>query len=106
MRYDVTMQRPDKLKVVMPGDGPASDFYHDGKVRMAFAPAENLIAVADAPATIEAALKTAYDTAAIYAVREAPGRLVQTPDYHGDALISTGSTQASNCTIPLKRPSR
>ena len=24
-RYDVTMQRPDKLKVVTPGDGPASD---------------------------------------------------------------------------------
>ncbi len=33
---------------------------------MAYAPAENLVAVADAPATIDAALKTAYDTAAIY----------------------------------------
>jgi hypothetical protein len=22
MRYDVTMQRPDKLKILMPGDGP------------------------------------------------------------------------------------
>ena len=66
MRYDVTMQRPDKLKVVMPGDGPASEFYYDGKVMMAYAPAENLVAVADAPATIDAALKTAYDTAAIY----------------------------------------
>ena len=66
MRYDVTMQRPDKLKVVMPGDGPASEFYYDGKVMMAYAPGENLVAVADAPATIDAALKTAYDTAAIY----------------------------------------
>jgi hypothetical protein len=66
MRYDVTMQRPDKLKVVMPGDGPASEFYYDGKVMMAYAPAENLVAVADAPATIDAALKTAFDTAAIY----------------------------------------
>jgi hypothetical protein len=66
MRYDVTMQRPDKLKVVMPGDGPASEFYYDGKVMMAYAPAENLVAVAAAPATIDAALKTAYDTAAIY----------------------------------------
>ena len=66
MRYDVTMQRPDKLKVVMPGDGPASEFYYDGKAMMAYAPAENLVAVADAPATIDAALKTAYDTAAIY----------------------------------------
>ena len=66
MRYDVTMQRPDKLRVVMPGDGPASEFYYDGKVMMAYAPAENLVAVADAPATIDAALKTAFDTAAIY----------------------------------------
>jgi hypothetical protein len=30
-RYDVTMQRPDKLRVLMPGDGPASEFYYDGK---------------------------------------------------------------------------
>jgi hypothetical protein len=65
-RYDVTVQRPDRLKVVMPGDGPASEFYYDGKAMVAYAPAENLVAVADAPATIAAALKTAYDTAAIY----------------------------------------
>ena len=56
MRYDVTMQRPDKLKIVMPGDGPASEFYYDGKTMMAYAPAENLVAVADAPPTIDAAL--------------------------------------------------
>ena len=66
MRYDVTMQRPDKLKVVMPGDGPASEFYYDGKVMTAYAPAENLVAVADAPATIDATLKAAFDMAAIY----------------------------------------
>ena len=66
MRYDVTMQRPDKLRVMMPGDGPASEFYYDGKTMMAYAPAENLVAVADAPPTIDAALKTAYDTAAIF----------------------------------------
>ena len=65
-RYDVTMQRPNKLKVIMPGDGPASEFYYDGKTMMAFAPAENLVAVADAPPTIEAALKVAFDTAAIF----------------------------------------
>jgi hypothetical protein len=65
-RYDVMMQRPDKLKVVNPGDGPASEFYYDGKQMMAFAPAANLVAVADAPPTIDAALKAAYDTAAIY----------------------------------------
>jgi len=66
MRYDVTMQRPNMLKVVMPGDGPASEFYYDGKAMMAYAPTEDLAAVADAPSTIDAALKAAYDTAAIY----------------------------------------
>jgi hypothetical protein len=63
---DVVMQRPDKLRIVTPGDGPASEFYYDGKVMMAFAPAENLVAVAPAPPTIDAALKAAFDTAAIY----------------------------------------
>jgi len=63
---EVTLQRPDKLKVITTGDGPASDFYYDGKTMTAFAPAENLLAVADAPPTIDAALKAAYDSAAIY----------------------------------------
>jgi hypothetical protein len=63
---EVTLQRPDKLRVLTPGDGPASEFYYDGKTMMAFAPAENLVAVADTPPTLEAALKAAYDTAAIY----------------------------------------
>ena len=62
----VTLQRPDKLKVITPYDGPASEFYYDGKTMTAFSPAENLVAVADAPPTIDAALKAAYDSAAIY----------------------------------------
>jgi hypothetical protein len=66
MRYDVTMQRPDKLKILMPGDGPASEFYYDGKAMMAYAPVENLVAIADAPATIDDALVAAYRTAAIF----------------------------------------
>jgi hypothetical protein len=63
---EVTLQRPDKLRVLTPGDGPASEFYYDGKTMLAFAPAENLVAVADAPPTLDAALKAAYDAAAIY----------------------------------------
>jgi hypothetical protein len=63
---EVTVQRPDKLRVITSGDGPASEFYYDGKTMMAFAPAENLVAVADAPPTIDAALKAAFDSAAIY----------------------------------------
>ena len=62
----VTLQRPDKLRVISPADGPASEFYYDGKTMVAFAPAENLAAVADAPPTIDGALEAAYDTGAIY----------------------------------------
>jgi len=65
-KSEVTLQRPDKLRVIMPGDGPASEFYYDGKRIMAYAPAENLVAVADAPSTLDAALEQAYNKAAIY----------------------------------------
>ena len=65
-KSEVTLQRPDKLRVIMPGDGPASEFYYDGKKMVAYAPAENLVAVADAPSTIDATLEQAYHSAAIY----------------------------------------
>jgi len=63
---EVTLQRPDKLRVITPGDGPATEFYYDGKIMMAYAPAEDLVAVAAAPPTIDAAVQVAYDSAAIY----------------------------------------
>jgi len=63
---EVTLKRPDKLRVITPGDGPASEFYYDGKTVMAFSPAENLVAIAEAPPTIDAMLKEAYHYAAIY----------------------------------------
>ena len=63
---EVSLQRPDKLVVITPGDGPATEFYLNGKTMTAFAPAENLVAVAEAPTTIDAALQVAYDVAAIY----------------------------------------
>lgn len=65
-RSEVLVQRPDRLRVVTPGDGPASEFYLDGKTMSAFAPKENLVAIAPAPATIDAALKAAFQNAAIY----------------------------------------
>ena len=65
-RSDVTLQRPDKLKVITPGDGPASEFYYDGKAMVAFMPAENLVAVAEAPPTIDAALEAAYVSTGTY----------------------------------------
>jgi hypothetical protein len=65
-RYDTTMQRPDKLRILVPGDGPASEFYYDGRQMVAYAPVENLAAVADAPPTIDAALDAAYKNAAVF----------------------------------------
>lgn len=65
-RSDVTLQRPNKLRVIMSADGPASEFYYDGKTMTAFAPAENMAAVSDAPSTIEATLEAAYHAAGIY----------------------------------------
>ena len=47
-RYEVAMQRPEKLRVINVGDGPASEFYLDGKTMVALAPAENLVAMVQA----------------------------------------------------------
>ena len=65
-KYEVTLQRPDKLRVLKPADGNATSFYYDGKSMMGYSPSENLLAVADAPATIDATLEKAYHLAGIY----------------------------------------
>jgi hypothetical protein len=65
-KSEVVMQRPDKLRVITLADGPRSDFYYNGKTMTAFAPAEDMLAVAPAPPTIDGALKAAYEKAAIY----------------------------------------
>ena len=65
-RYDVAMQRPDKLRIVTLGDGPTSEFYYDGKTMTAYAPVENLAAVAPAPANIDDALQAAQKNAATF----------------------------------------
>ena len=65
-KSDVLLQRPDKLRVITSGDGPVSEFYYDGKTMVAFAPVENLVAIADAPPTVDEMLGTAYHSAAIY----------------------------------------
>lgn len=65
-RYEVVLQRPDKLRILNPGDGPSSDFYYDAKWMAAFAPKENFLAKTAAPATIDAALDEAYSKAQIY----------------------------------------
>src|SRR5664279_1463655 len=51
--HEVRMQRPDKLRVITLGDGTPDEFYYDGKVMMAYVPSIDLVAVADAPPTID-----------------------------------------------------
>jgi hypothetical protein len=65
-RSDVVLQRPNKLKVITPGDGPPHEFYFDGTTIVAYSPAVDLVAMAEAPATVTGALKLAFETAAIY----------------------------------------
>ncbi len=62
----VALRRPDKLFVASSGPGPASEFYYDGKTMTVWVPQANLVAVAPAPPTIDAMLKAAFDSAAIY----------------------------------------
>lgn len=63
---EVTLQRPDKLRILTPGDGPASEIYYDGKTVVAYEPEAKLVAVAEAPDTIDKMLAAAYERAAIY----------------------------------------
>jgi hypothetical protein len=63
---DVTLHRPDKLRVITPGDGIPDEFYYDGKTIMAYVPSEDLVAVADAPPTVDEMLDVAWEKAAIY----------------------------------------
>lgn len=65
-KYEITLQRPDKLRVLKPADGNSTSFYYDGKTMMGYDPAANLLAVADAPPTIDATLEKAYQLAGIY----------------------------------------
>jgi hypothetical protein len=65
-KYEVTMQRPDKLRVIRPADAQAGDFYIDGTSMMAYVPGQNLLAKTDAPPNIEGALEKAYKTADLY----------------------------------------
>ena len=65
-KSEVVMQRPNKLRVITLGDGPASEFYYDGKIIMAYAPAEDLVAIADAPPTLDETMEVAYHIGAIY----------------------------------------
>ncbi len=62
----VTLQRPDKLKVLTPGDGPPSEFFYDGKEMVIFLPESNLAAVEVAPPKLDDMLEAAFTKAGVY----------------------------------------
>ena len=65
-QYQVTLVRPDKLRIIMPGDGSPREYYYDGKTVTGYFPTENLAAVSPAPATIDTMLEAAYKLSGTY----------------------------------------
>ena len=65
-RNEVTLQRPNKLRVITPGDGVADEFTYDGKRMTAYVPSIHMAATSDAPPTIDQMIDTAWEKAAIY----------------------------------------
>jgi hypothetical protein len=65
-RYDVLLQRPDKLRISLLADARPTNIWYDGKTVTAFRPEENLVAVQQAPPTIDAALAAAYTSSQTY----------------------------------------
>jgi hypothetical protein len=63
VKSQVTLQRPDKLKVIKLGDGTPDEFYYDGKQVMAYVPSLHVVAIADAPATVDEMLTSAWELA-------------------------------------------
>src|SRR5260370_16251828 len=57
---EVTLERPVKLRVITPGDGPRSEFYYDGKTMTAYSPDSGHVAIAATPPTIDAMLAAPY----------------------------------------------
>lgn len=63
---DVAVQRPNKLRVLTPGDGPAQQFFYDGETVTAYAPGEGVVATVAATGSIDDVLQQAYHEADIY----------------------------------------
>jgi hypothetical protein len=65
-RSEVLLVRPNKLRVIVPGDGPPSEFYFDGKEVAVFTPYSDLIATANVSGTLDQALEAVYEKAGVY----------------------------------------
>jgi hypothetical protein len=65
-RSEVLLARPNKLRVIVPGDGAPSEFYFDGSTVAVLTPKEDLIAVAGVPGNLDEMLEKIYQKAGIY----------------------------------------
>lgn len=65
-KAEVLLERPDKLRVIVPGDGPPSEFYFDGTNVAVLTPKADLIAMTEAPGSLESMLDSIYKKAGIY----------------------------------------
>ncbi|MEJ0091964.1 MAG: DUF2092 domain-containing protein [Methylocella sp.] len=65
-RSDVLLVRPNKLRVIVPGDGPPSEFYFDGTHVAVLTPQQDLLAVTEVPGNLEEMLDKIYKKAGIY----------------------------------------
>jgi hypothetical protein len=65
-RADISLQRPDRLRIVSSGAGPRSEIFVNGTELSAWAPDEGLLAQAKVPPTIDGALEAAHRLAHVY----------------------------------------
>ena len=65
-RADVTLQRPDHMRILNGGPGPRTEIYLAGTQLAAWAPTEGLIARATVPPTIDGAFEAGYKLAHVY----------------------------------------
>ena len=66
VQASVSLERPDKMKVVTSGDGPPSEFLYDGKTIMEYLPTQNMVAQTEAPPALGAMLDEVYEKYGIY----------------------------------------
>lgn len=64
-RSEVTLQRPDKLRVILSGNGPRSQVYCNGNTMMTYSPDESALVIEKAPPTINQCLRDASKASAI-----------------------------------------
>jgi len=62
----VSVQRPDRLRVITPGDGAGDEFYFDGKTMMAYVPSADLVAIDAAPPSIDDLVEKLWQSSATY----------------------------------------